>query len=489
MWCAIGAGRDTGRVNIWLLVNLALVLNAVVVVILIVSEDREPTAALGWLTVLLALPYTGLLLYFLFGRNWPVITQRSPANQRMLESVDHFMPTVYEPHRDTIGSLPTRTQAWVARGAALIERKAATPPLPVRTCDVYGNGAEYFDALIADLEGAQRFIHMSYFIWKQDALTARITAVLHERLAAGVEVRILNDFVGCIHYPKDELKKLSEAGATVGSDMSQLSRINYRNHRKITVVDGEIGHTGGFNIGQEYIDGGKRFPAWRDTGLRMTGPGVADLEKLFDIRWLEVHGEDLFDPRYYPAPDLDAGEILVQTVHQGYDDPWNAVTRSYQLAISSAHDRVQLQSPYVVPDPSTLDALINAAASGVRVDLMTTKWLDKKLPWWAAESYFDKLLTAGVRIWQWEPGFFHAKSLTVDGEACAIGTLNLDIRSLRINKELMVWVYDRAVVAQHEQLFLDDLRSCSEVTLDEVRAWSPARRFRNSAARLLSNLL
>ena len=476
--------------NLWLLVDLALVLNAVAVVILIVSEDREPTAALSWLTVLLALPFVGLLVYFLFGRNWPVITQRSPATQRVRATVDRFMPTVYEPHRDMSRSFLARPmRPWVARSAALIERKASTPPLPVRTCDVYGTGAAYFDALIADLAGAQRFIHMSYFIWKQDALTARITGVLHERLAAGVEVRILNDYVGCIHYPKDELRKLSAAGATVGSDLSQLSRVNYRNHRKITVVDGEIGHTGGFNIGQEYIDGGKRFPAWRDTGLRMTGPGVADLEKLFDIRWLEAHGEDLFDPRYYPDPDLAAGEILVQTVHQGYEDPWNAVTRSYQLAISSAHDRVQLQSPYVVPDPSTLDALINAAASGVRVDLMTTKWLDKKLPWWAAESYFDKLLTAGVRIWQWEPGFFHAKSLTVDGEACAIGTLNLDIRSLRINKELMVWVYDPAVVAQHEQLFLDDLRDCSEVTLAEVRSWSRGRRFRNSAARLLSNLL
>jgi cardiolipin synthase len=302
-------------------------------------------------------------------------------------------------------------------------------------------------------------------------------------------VRILNDFVGCWKYSKSELEALRRAGAKVGSDIAQLARVNYRNHRKITVIDAEIGHSGGFNIGQEYIDGGKRFPAWRDTGIRMTGPGVADLEKLFDMRWYEVFGEDLFQAGYYPDASLPPGEIMVQTVHQGFDDPWNAATRAHQLAISGARRRVLLQSPYLVPDQTTLDVLINAASGGVEVDFMTTGWLDKHVPWWAVESYFERLLRGGVRIWLWEKGFFHAKTLTVDGEVCAIGTLNLDMRSLRINKELMIWVYDGKVARESERLFRDDLRDCRELTLDEVRAWSRLRRFRNSSARLLSNLL
>ena len=476
--------------SVWLVLDLAILLYWVAVAVLIVSEDRDPTAALAWLLVLVALPFVGLAIYFFFGRNWPAITQRSAATRRVRAAVAAFMPGVYARHRDEARAFAGAQQRpWVRRNARLIETKAATPPLPVRTCDVYASGEAYFDVLLADLAGAQRFVHLSYFIWKRDALTARVTEVLLDRLAAGVEVRILNDFVGCAKYPKDELKRLSDAGAIVGSDMTGLARLNYRNHRKIAVVDAEIGHTGGFNIGQEYIDGGKRFPAWRDTGLRITGAGVADLEKLFDIRWLEAHSEDLFDARYYPDPTLPPGHVMVQTVHQGYDDPWNAVTRSYQVAIAGARDRIQLQSPYFVPDPTTLDVLINAAAGGVRVDLMTTSWLDKKIPWWAAESFFERFLAAGGRIWQWQPGFFHAKSLTIDGEACAIGTLNLDIRSLRINKELMVWVYDPQVAAHHEQLFLDDLRDCRELTLEEVRSWGRGRRFRNSAARLMSNLL
>jgi len=474
----------------WFVFDLAILAYWVGVSILVISEDREPTAALAWLLVLFAVPFLGLVIYFLFGRNWPEIIQKAPVTKRLQVLLRGFMPSVYGPYQAQSEQFKAGSEReWIDRVVSLAEQKVGAPPLPVRTCDVYGSGAEYFDVLIADLASAKRFIHMNYFIWGHDELTARITEVLMERIAAGVEVRILNDYLGCMAYAKDELKALAAAGALVGSDISQLSRANYRNHRKITVVDSEIGHSGGFNVGQEYIDGGKKYPAWRDTGIRMTGAAVADLEKLFDMRWYEVYGENLFDAKYYPDPTLPAGDIMVQTVHQGYDDPWNAVTRTYQLAISGARDRVQLQSPYFVPDPTTIDVLINAAAGGVKVDLMTTAWPDKKIPWWAAESFFEPFLAAGGRIWLWEKGFFHAKALTIDGEACAIGTLNMDIRSLRINKELMVWVYDPEVVARHEQLWHDDLRDCRELTLEDVRGWGWRRRFRNSASRLLSNLL
>src|SRR5512137_2643568 len=475
--------------HIWAIVEVALVLYWVGVSILVISQDREPTATLAWLLVLFALPFVGLLVYFFFGRDWPSNVQRAPATRRLQEILGRFMPSVCAPHvarsREFVAGLPDER----ARIARVAERKLGVPVLPVRTCDLYGSGQEYFDVLLADLAGAKRFIHMNYFIWGKDELTARITRVLHDRLAAGVEVRILNDLVGCIAYSKSELDGLRRAGAKVGSDIAQLARLNYRNHRKITVIDAEIGHSGGFNVGQEYIDGGKRFPAWRDTGIRMSGPGVADLEKLFDMRWYEVFGEDLFQPGYYPDPSLPPGDTMVQTIHQGFDDPWNAATRAHQLAISGARSRVLLQSPYVVPDQTTLDVLLNAAAGGVEVDFMTTGWLDKNVPWWAAESYFERLLRAGVRIWLWEKGFFHAKTLTIDGEVCAVGTLNLDMRSLRINKELRIWAYDEKVARESERLFLEDLRDCRELTLDEVRGWSRLRRFRNSSARLLSNLL
>lgn len=476
--------------NWWLVVDILLILYWIGVVLFIVAEDRDPTAALAWLLVLVTLPIVGLVIYFFFGRNWAMITQRSKKRRRLLTLADAFMPKIYQRYSQQTADFRARnTVPWLARTDALIEKAVDSPPLPVRTCEIFAGGQEYFDVLIADLASAQRFIHMNYFIWKRDELTARITETLLDRLAAGVEVRILNDYIGCFTYSKKELRQLRKAGAVIGFDMKGLARINYRNHRKITVVDAEIGHTGGFNVGQEYIDGGKRFPAWRDTGLRLTGPGVADLEKLFDIRWFEAFKEDLFLPEYYPDPELPPGEIMVQTVHHGHEDPWHSATRAHQVAISGAKDRVQLQSPYFVPDSSTMDALVNAAAGGVQVDLMTTGMLDKKVPWYAAESYFKRFLLAGGRIWIWEKGFFHAKSLTIDGVACSIGTLNLDMRSLRIHKELMVWVHDADLSRQHEEIFAADLEECRELTLDDVNSWGPMRRFRNSAARLVSNLL
>lgn len=476
--------------NVWAAVDLAILVYWVAVAALIISQDREPSITLAWLLVLFALPFVGLVIYFFFGRDWPHIVQKATATKRLHQIVDAFMDRIYAPHLGRRDQFLAQVDDSVVRQVAtLIERKAGAPPLPVRTCDLYEHGDDYFDTLLTDLAGAQRFVHMNYFIWGHDELTRRIVDTLLDRVRNGVEVRILNDYLGSRSHSKAQLEELRAAGAIIGADIAGLARINYRNHRKITVIDGEIGHTGGFNLKQEYIDGGKRFPAWRDTGIRITGPGVADLEKLFDMRWYEVYGENLFKPEYYPSSRLHGGDIIVQTVHQGYDDRWNAATRAYQIAMAGASSHIQLQSPYFVPDQTTLDILMNAAASGVRVDFMTTLWLDKKVPWWSAESYFEPLLAAGAHIWLWEKGFFHAKALNVDSRVCSVGSLNMDIRSLRINKELMVWVYDPDVVAKSESIFARDLEDCRELTLDEVRAWPLTRRFRNSSARLLSHLL
>lgn len=476
--------------NVWAAVDLAILVYWVAVAVLIISQDREPSITLAWLLVLFALPFAGLFIYFFFGRDWPHIVQKAPQTKRLHEIVNAFMGRVYAPFASRGQEfVDTLDEPSLRRVATLIERKAGAAVLPVRTCELFESGEEYFDALIADLQSAERFIHMNYFIWGHDKLTRRIVDALLDRVSDGVEVRILNDYLGSRAYSKAQLDELRAAGAIVGTDISGLARLNYRNHRKITVVDGEIGHTGGFNLKQEYIDGGTRFPEWRDTGVRITGAGVADLEKLFDMRWYEVYGENLFKPEYYPDPSLPQGSIMVQTVHQGYDDRWNSATRAYQLAMAGARDHIFLQSPYFVPDPTTLDILINAAAAGVDVHFMTTLMLDKKVPWWSAESYFEPLLAAGAHVWLWEKGFFHAKSLSVDGQVLSVGSLNMDIRSLRINKELMVWVYDTDVVARAEAIFVHDLEGCRELTLEEVRGWPVARRFRNSSARLLSHLL
>jgi cardiolipin synthase len=332
---------------------------------------------------------------------------------------------------------------------------------------------------------------MQYYTWERDELTTEICAALTERLEAGVEVRILNDFLGSLRYRKDQLEALKVAGARVGSDMTQFGRINYRDHRKITVIDETIGHTGGLNIGQEYIDGGAKFPSWRDTGVRFTGPAVGELQKLFADRWYEVFRENLFSPRYFPPLDTEVVEhpTMVHVVAQGVEERWSSSSRAHEIAISGAQKRVSLQSPYWVPDPTMLDVFINAALSGIEVRFMMTGLPDKRLAYQAAESYWEPVLRAGGHVYLYMAGFLHAKTIVVDSTVSAVGTMNLDIRSLRLNQELMVWIYDEDVARRQEEIFEADLEKCVEVTLEDIASWSAFRRFRDSASRLGSNLL
>jgi cardiolipin synthase len=406
-----------------------------------------------------------------------------------------FMVDVYEPYRDVQKQFVAKHEGTLTeRISKSITSENQARPLPVRSLDIYPSGQEFFDHLKADLAAAQRFIHLQYFIWEQDELTADIVAILIERVKAGVEVRLTYDWMGSLPFKKDELKSLRAAGAHVSPDVIELGSLNYRNHRKIAVIDGEIGYTGGHNIGQEYIDGGKAYPAWRDTSLRITGPGVAALQKWFAYRWMTAHnGDDCqFAEKYFPAVDesLTTGDpLMVQVVAQGVDDPYESARRTHMVAISGARRIVRIQSPYFVPGEGIYDSMLNAALSGVEVHFMMTGWPDHKSAFWAAQSYWAKLIYAGGHVYTYDAGFFHAKTISVDSEACAVGTLNMDLRSLRLQRELMLWCFDPDKAKEQEATFEADKEKCTEITLDMLQKMGPWVNFRNSACRLGSNLL
>ena len=320
--------------------------------------------------------------------------------------------------------------------------------------------------------------------------------ILLDRLEAGVEVRIMYDWMGCISFRKAELRQLKRAGAQVEADVTDLLRINYRNHRKIVVIDGEIGYTGGMNVGQEYIDGGERFATWRDTHLRLTGQAVAALEKLFAARWFEHKkkgdGENLFAARVHAgarSPDAVETGTLVEVAAQGVEDPWSAARRTHMVAIGQAEESVWIQSPYFIPDYSIYDVMINAALSGIDVRFMMTGIPDKPIALWAAQTYYRKLIEAGARIFLYEAGFLHAKTIVVDHTVSAVGTMNMDQRSLKLHKEMMVWVFDKGFARQVADQFAIDVTNCREVTLEDVLSVGRLKKFRNQAARLFSNVL
>jgi cardiolipin synthase len=470
---------------------VGLIIYWVAVFIFIVMDNKEPEQSLAWLVLLFMLPGLGGVLYFLLGRDW-----RAPMNSKWRQGKEFIAPAMkpryaeYKPLADTL--VTEKAGTIVPAVVSCITKENAADPLPVKTYQLYPHGSLFFPPMLEDMRNAKRFIHHLYFIWEQDELTAEMTKIMLAKLKEGVEVRIIYDWLGSSTYKKDELKQLEAAGAGVYADFKRLNSVNYRNHRKITVIDSEIGYTGGFNVGQEYIDGGKAYPAWRDTGMRVTGPGVAEFEKLFSIRWYANTGEELMTEKYLPAaaPELlDSDPVMIQVVAQSNDDPWWSSRRAHQVAMGAAKKTLRISSPYYVPSVSLYDSMLNAALAGVDVQFMMTGWPDHKSAWNAAKSYFEPLLRSGVRIFMYEKGFFHAKTMAVDSEAIAVGTMNLDRRSLFLQNEMMTWVYNKDAAIELERVFEADKKDCREITMEEVEAYTWGERLNQRTSRLMADVL
>ncbi len=472
--------------------SVIVVLYVVAVVVILIYEDRDPSTTLAWLLVLLFLPVVGIPLYFFVGRVWTWRRHRARISAAIAAEAHDVLPAVYGAHLLWANERRARYDGTdVAKIITMIERQNDGHPLPADTVEVFTSGAEKFDRLLADLDAATDHIHLQYFIWERDELTARVTAVLRRKLAEGVTVRIMYDFVGSIGHAKDELRELERAGAEVKADLTKLNELNYRNHLKIAVIDARIGYTGGMNMGQEYIDGGSRFDVWRDTHMRVTGPFTAELQRLFAVRWFESRKESLFEERYFPVlPVADTtSAIMLQLVHSSVGDEWEAIKQTFLHAVVSADVSVRIQSPYFVPDQSFHDALVTAGLSGIDARLMMTGVPDKRIPFWAAQTYFPTVVASGVRLYQYTAGFFHAKALAIDSKICAIGTANIDVRSFSLHDELAVFIYDEAITRQVERHFDTDLAYCREVTAEEIVKVGRVRRFRNSLMRLASRAL
>ena len=475
-------------------VTAALVLYWIFVVIIIIAEDREPTTTLAWILMLILLPIVGLVLYFFAGRDWKHTVPKRVATKMAKATALEFMTRVYEPYLDVQADFVAAAQGTVTgRITTAIAAENDQRPLPIRSQDIYPTGKEFFENLKKDMAAAKHFINLEYFIWEKDELTADLCEILIDRVKAGVEVHVLYDWMGSLPFGKSELNSLKMAGGDVRPDVTQLGSLNYRNHRKIAVIDGEIGYTGGHNVGQEYIDGGKSYPSWRDTSTRVTGPGVAMLMRWFAYRWLIAFKDDGFwDPKYFPAVDeslTHGSPLMAQVVAQGVDDPWESSRRTHMIAMSGAEKTLRISSPYFVPDVGTYDAMINAALGGVDVRFIMTGWPDHKSAFWAAQSYWRPLVEAGGHVYTYEAGFFHAKSMAVDSQLCAIGTMNLDLRSLKLQRELMLWTFDAEKTRELEAIFDRDLEKCKEITLKDLNDMSAFVNFRNSASRLGANLL
>jgi cardiolipin synthase len=481
--------------HIGTILSTALALYALLGAIYLISENRRPQATLAWILVLIFLPGLGLLVYVLFGRGRKAFAKQSKLLMQDLEAnAKPLLSPILSRQDAEIARLEDESAS--ARKLMMLVRRNSHSALTRRNeVEILQNAEIFYPRMIEDMRSAQQSIHLQYFIWGRDDFTDELKQILSARARAGVEVRLLYDPIGSqAHVNRAYVKEMEAAGIRMAttSPLWRLHTISYRNHRKITIIDGKIGYTGGMNIGKEHLDGGEGFDFWRDTQVRIVGEGAATLQSVFTVDWYNAVRENLFSPVYFPtiATEPTEGDVPVQILTSGPDSQWAAIRQLYFFMIVSAQRRVILQSPYFIIDASIAEALRSAALSGVDVKVMlTARASGDPVPGWAGNTFILDVINAGVRVFMYEKGYLHAKTISIDSQICSIGSTNIDIRSFSINYEINAVLYDERLAKELEDAFQRDLAHCTEFDPNEYGRSNAALRFRDSVARLFSPLL
>jgi cardiolipin synthase len=460
--------------------------------IVIFFESKDPAKTMAWLLVLVVLPFVGFVFYIMFGQSYRrrrIFAKKKRAGSKHLENTANLQKEMIMDYPMT-GDLDSPVNQRLAR--LLLNNSNAIFTVNNET-EIYSDGREAYSSIIRALRDANEQIHLEYFIIKDDEIGNIMRKILVEKALAGVEVRLIYDSVGCWRLSKTYLDSLKKSGVQVKEFFPVifpvLSReLNYRNHRKIVVVDGKIGFVGGMNIGDEYLGNNPRLGYWRDTHMRIEGEGVYVLQNIFLKDWEFVSGEYLEGIEHYPKIDYRGNELL-QISTSGPDSDWESIQQAYFTMITAAKTRIWIMTPYLVPDKSLSVALKTAALSGLDVRIIIPSKPDHFTVYWASRGNIEDLMEAGVRIYTYQKGFMHSKVFIVDDTVASVGTANLDIRSLEINFEVNAFIYNRKTVRKLEMDFLSDIEESKEVELKEYKERGIWVKFLEAYGRLLSPLL
>ena len=477
---------------------LIILANTIGAVITVFREPREIAATWGWLIVLIMLPIIGFIIYFFFGRR---IRKKRIFNMKSQETVG-LQELVEQQQRDLertkekIGAPKFRFKNEYQEDLASFFLETDDAIITENNeVTLYVSGEDKFAQLKADIEQAQHHIHLQYYIFNDDTIGHEIMDLLIEKARESIEVLVIYDALGARATRQGFWKKLHDAGghtvAFFGYSLGFINwRINYRNHRKIVVIDGKIGYVGGFNIGDEYLGKGK-LGYWRDTHLRIVGDAVYSLQSRFFIDWNAAVYEDKrreFIPEYFPVVE-SMGQNTIQVVSTGPDASLQKIKLGLIKMISMAKKSVWIQTPYFIPDESVQEALSIAALSGVDVRIMIPSKPDHPIVYRATEFYASQIIQSGVKVYVYQNGFLHAKTMIVDGELVTVGTSNFDMRSFRLNFEVNAFIYNEEVARQVETDFLKDLHNCTIATKDYFDKQSRWKKFKQKFARLFAPIL
>jgi cardiolipin synthase len=465
-------------------------LNTLVIVIFVpwvLRTKKDPTSALAWCLVVVLMPLFGALLFWEFGYNY--VYRRLQKRRSHKSAFEREHPPANPGARR--GPQPLgEDDDDLARLALKVD---AFPVSRGNVVTLYHDTNKAYSAVLEEIRSARHHVHLQFFIIRGDEAGREMLALLTEKAAQGVEVRLLVDSMGGRSLRRKLFWLLLRAGGRVAmflplNPLRSWFHVNLRNHRKIVVVDGVVAFTGGMNVGDEYLGRSSRFGYWRDNFMRVAGPAVAGLQRVFAEDWDLAATEALTGPRYFPAATVAGGDVM-QVVPSGPDQSVNAMRMLFFAAVLSARSRLRIASPYFIPDAGLLDALHLARLRGVDVEILGPMRPDHFLSFHATRYYWADMLGRGARIYEYARGMMHSKVLLVDGRSAITGSANFDNRSLRLNFEAGCVLYSPHLIAELEQAFDDDLRESRP--LDPVAfARRPFRQhLAENACRLLSPIL
>lgn len=469
------------------------VVNLLTMAFMIFKEKRSTNSIIAWILILYLAPYVGFIVFILIGRkmnnanmfgfkNAELNTFKSYVNKNE-EKNKYNKESLYEKNKDMILAL---------------EAMDYSPYRNDNNVSMYSDGKLFFNELLESLKKAKKSINIEFYIFKNDDIGTKILNVLEEKAKEGVEVRLLYDSVGSRSLNRNVLNKLINEGGKVGEFFPSWLKfininMNFRNHRKIVVIDNNVGFVGGFNVGDEYLGKDSKFGYWRDTHIKFTGSAVNDLSLRFLADWRyatkeEVSLEEIFEAN---EENSNSNNVGMQIVSSGpnLSDKYE-IKMAYLKMIQKAKKYLYIQSPYLIIDNSISDSLKLAAASGVDVKIMIPGKGDHPFVYWANLVYAGDLIKEGIRVFHYDKNaFLHAKTVVIDDEVCSIGTANMDTRSFELNFEVSSFIYSEKIAKEQKYEFENDMKRCEELTLEKYQNRSRIVKIKESLSRLFSDVL
>lgn len=452
-------------------------------IIVIVLDNRNPVKTTAWIVVLFFLPYAGLILYFFFGRN---------TRKERIISRKSYSRLLKRPMAEFLAQESFSASAGQHQLIQFFKNTNQALPFEGNRTDIYTDGSSMLQALVRELYRARHHIHMEFYIFEDDAAGRLIRDILIDKARAGVEVRLIYDDVGCWHVKNRFFERMKEAGIEARAFLKVrfplfTSKVNYRNHRKIVVIDGKAGFIGGMNIARRYLRGFK-WGIWRDTHLRIEGRAAYGLQTAFLMDWYFVDRTLITSSVYFPKME-PCGESITQIVTSDPVGEWREMMQGLTLAILNAQKYFYIQSPYFLPTEPIMNALRTAALAGVDIRLMMPEKADNRLTHLGSCSYLKDILKAGVKVYFYRKGFLHSKLMVADDSLSTVGSTNMDFRSFEHNFEANAFMYDTHTALLMKEIFLNDQKECVQVLLKNWEKRPLKRRIVESVVRLFSPLL